>query len=124
MLPLAPDPLSQRLHEANSRLAFWLDSLILDPARPDAKLRPAAPQQMAGLLSEMMRTGEWMRRLPEKRTPELERELGEYRKNVERLRDLLPAIHRSLVQERSRLDQERARVNAAAEWARRSSQTL
>ncbi len=117
---LAPDPLTEDLHATNSRLSFWLDSLI----GPHRQMRPATPQQMAGLLSELMRAGQWLRALPCDRDSELEEELSQYRKNVERLRELLPTIHGTLLRERARLEQERARVESAAEWACRSRQTL
>ncbi len=54
----------------------------------------------------------------------LDWELGQYRKNVEQLRTLLPSIHGALLRERARIEQERARVQTAAEWAQRSRQTL
>jgi hypothetical protein len=54
----------------------------------------------------------------------LELELDQYRKNVERLRTVMPSIHSVLLQERARLEQERARVESVAEWARGSRQTL
>jgi hypothetical protein len=121
---LARDELSQSLHETTARLGLWLDSLVPHPAQPDAPPCAATPQQMAGLLSELMRAGQWLRALPAEKDPELEQELSDYRKNVERLRGLMPFIHATLLQERARLEQERGRVASAAEWARRSRQTL
>jgi len=121
---LAADALVQELRKTNSRLGFWLGTLLPDGTQPFAQARPATPQQMAGLLSELMRAGVWLRGLPCERGPELEQELSDYRKNVERLRQLLPAIHSILLAERARLERERARVESAAEWARRSHQTL
>jgi hypothetical protein len=50
--------------------------------------------------------------------------LSEYRSSVERLRTLLPSIHSTLLEERARLERERARVQSAANWACRSRQTL
>jgi len=79
---------------------------------------------MSGLLSELMRAGEWLRELPPDRDSALEQELSAYRRNVERLRDLLPAIHSALLAERARLESERARMTSAAAWARGSRQTL
>ncbi len=114
--------ISQVFHETNSRLRFWLDNLIPD-STPEAPPRAATPQQMAGLLSELMRVGQCLRELPDEKNVELEQELGEYRRNVERLRRLLPGIHDTLLRERTRLEQERARVGSAAEWVRRSRQT-
>jgi len=121
---LASDVLVQELRETNCRLSGWLDSLTLDRTQPFAPARPATPQQMAGLLSELMRAGGWLRVLPKEREPELEQALSEYRRNVERLRQFLPAIHETLLKERARLEQQRARVESAAEWARRSRETL
>jgi hypothetical protein len=57
---LAPAELSQTLHETNARLCFWLDGLIPEATPPGA----ATPQQMAGLLSELMRAGQCLRNLP------------------------------------------------------------
>lgn len=54
----------------------------------------------------------------------LDHELSEYRRNVERLRALLPSVHSTLLEERARLEQERVRVAAAQEWAGRSRQTM
>jgi ABC-type nitrate/sulfonate/bicarbonate transport system substrate-binding protein len=125
LMPLiAPQTLAQNLHETNARLGLWLDSLVVDSAGAAPQARAATPQQMAGLLSELMRAGEWLRDLPVAKDEAVEQELSVYRKNVERLRDLLPAIHGALLRERVRLEQERARVESAAEWARGSRQTL
>jgi hypothetical protein len=118
---LAQNQLAQNLHETNHRLRFWLDSLVPEQAPPGA----ATPQQMAGLLSELLRAGEWLRAgLPREKGPELETELGNYRRNVERLRELLPFIQALLLREKARLEAERARVECAAEWARGSRSTL
>lgn len=121
MSVLVPD-LAQDLCETNSRLRFWLDSLIRqqDAVKPS----PATPQQMAGLLSELMRAGQRLRALPAQKEPELEYELNRYRKNVARLHTLLPSIQSTLLAERARLEQERSRVESAAVWVRGSRQTL
>lgn len=119
MSVLAPDILAESLQETNARLGSLLDSLIPDGAQP----RAATPQQMAGLLSELMRAGQWLQGLPPQRDPGVEVELARYRRNVERLRALLPSIHSTLLRDRARLEQERARVESAAAWARRSRQT-
>jgi len=118
------DQLAEDLHETNRRLCFWLESLAPNQTQPHAEARAATPQQMTGLLSELMRAGEWLRGLPEQRDSALERELSHYRQNVERVKELLPLIYSTLLRERARLEQERARVESAAEWARRSRQTL
>jgi hypothetical protein len=117
---LAPNPLAENLHETNARLGLLLDSLIGDGEQP----RAATPQQMAGLLSELMRAGQWLRGLPPEKDSAVEAELSLYRSQVERLRVLLPSIHNALLRDRARLEQERARVDSAAAWARSSRQTL
>jgi hypothetical protein len=73
-----------------------------------------------------MRAGQCLRTLPGEgeKDAALDRELSEYRANVERLRTLMPSIHSTLLAERARLEQERARVQSAADWASRSRQTL
>ena len=120
----SPGQLTQELQETTRRLKFWLDSLAASSEGTDAVLPVPMPEQMSGLLSELLRAGEWLRARPQHRDAELERELSEYRKQVERLRTLLPFMHRALLSERSRLEKERERFNAAALWARGSRQTL
>jgi hypothetical protein len=120
----APADLAQSLHETNTRLGFLLDGLIARTAPADTAPRPATPQEMARLLSELMRAGQRLRSLPSEKDAELEQELSAYRKQVERLRVLLPSIQQTLLGERARLERERARVVSAAEWACRSRLTL
>ncbi len=122
MMPAATTHAAEDLHETNRRLRVWLDSLL--PAAADGPPLVASPHQMNGLLSELMRAGMWFRAWPERRDAELEPEVKEYRRQVERLQALLPAIHATLLAERARLEQERDRVQSAAEWARASRQTL
>ncbi len=139
MSTLTSADLTQNLRETNGRLRFLLDSLNQDPdpgQGPDPgrdqglslscflPQRLATPQQMHGMLSELMSAGVCLRSLPANRDAALDGEVAEYRQNVERLRASLPAIHAALLQERSRLEQERARVRGAADWARLSRQTL
>ncbi len=122
--------LSQSLRETNHRLSFWLDSMVAARGQPAL----ATPEHMAALLSELLRAGAELRAKPltpgkdnpelSALDPELERELAEYRRHVERLRQLLPSIHTQLLAERARLEAQRARVRSAAEWARASRQTL
>jgi hypothetical protein len=118
---------ARELHETTQRLSSWLDSL------PDAQVELpgnfATPQQMAGLLSELLQAGEWLRTInansgPAVSDPAMENEVAAYRKQVERLRGLLPSIHDALLRERARLERERERVRSVSEWARSSRQTL
>jgi len=118
------DQLVSDLHETNRRLLTLLESIVPASALPRLPARVATPKQMTELLSELMRAGQWLRNLPADRDPALEKELGEYRRLVERLRELLPSIHAALLRERARIEQERERVRSAAAWAQSSRQTL
>jgi hypothetical protein len=114
---------SHDLRETNRRLRVLLDSMIPYKAQPLI----ATPEQMAALLSELLRAGAGLRAepLPARGSdPELDVEADQYRRHVERLRELLPSIHRQLLAERARLEAQRTRVRSAAQWARASRQTL
>lgn len=117
-MPTVFSDIAQELRETNCRMSIWLEDLSAQSAHP------ARPQQMSALLSELMQIGQRLRRLPSEKDPALEAELNAYRGHVQRLRMMLPSIHANLLQERSRLERERARVQSAAEWARRSRETL
>lgn len=111
------------LRETNRRLSLRLDGIVVQQGQP----AETTPEHIAGLLSELLRVGAWLREepLPVKGTdPGLEEELKTYRYNVERLRELLPSIHRHLLAERARIEAQRSRILSAAEWARASRQTL
>ncbi len=115
--------LLQNLRDTNHRLDFWLDSMAANHGRPAV----ATPERMAALLSELLTAGAGLRAEPlpqEMNDPELHAELEQYRGHVERLNQLLPSIHSQLLAERAWLETQRARVRAAAEWARASRQTL
>ena len=115
--------LIQNLREANGRLSFWLDSMVAVHDRPVV----ASPEQIAGLLSELLRAGSWLSAEPLPTTGtdgDLNLELARYRANVERLRDLMPSIHRQLLAERAHLEAQRARVQSVTAWARASRQAL
>lgn len=114
--------LAEALRESTRRLADWMAALF--PEGSPLSAQPASPQQMSGLLAELMKTGQRLRQEAHLEDPALAVEVAAYRWQVERLRDRLPAIQRALVEERSRLEQERARLRSASEWARRSRETL
>jgi hypothetical protein len=119
-LPLSP---LQNLRDANRRLHFWLDRMA--PMHGQSTL--ATPDLMAALLSELLRVGAGLRAHPIPASgsdPELDCELNKYRRNVERLRELLPSIHTQLLIERARLEAQWARIHSAAQWARTSRETL
>lgn len=114
---------TENFRETNRRLGLLLDAMPAKPGPPAV----VTPEHMAALLAELLRTGADLRAEPLPAMgsdPELDTELHEYRRHVERLRELLPSIHRQLLGERSRLEAQRTRVRSAAEWARASRQTL
>jgi hypothetical protein len=118
-----PQLRSQNLRDTNQRLRSWLDNMVGEHGQPAR----ATPEQMAALLSELLRVGAGLRAQPipaQGNDPELDGELDKYRRNVERLRELLPSIHTQLLVERARLEAQWTRVQSVAEWARTSRQTL
>jgi hypothetical protein len=116
--------LALELRETNRRLRSCLESAGASSNAAGSKLRVPTAGEISALLSELLRAGEWLRRRPDSTDPALEFELTQYREQVERLRTLLPLMHRSLLDERARLEQEQERLSTAAHWARVSRQTL
>ena len=110
------------LHESRNTIRRVLHELL--PHASENTPHAATPEQMSDLLSELMRAGQRLRALPEKRDGNLEQEICEYRREVDRLRSFLPAIQASLLAERARLERERERLHGAAAWAEASLQTL
>jgi hypothetical protein len=113
----------QNLRETNQRLKRWLETVAAPHERPVG----VNPEYMSALLSELLRAGTGLRSQPlpaRGDDPEFDRELAEYRGQVERLREILPSMHTQLLAERARIEAQRARVRSAAEWARASRQTL
>jgi hypothetical protein len=113
---------SETLRESNRCLGSWLEGMtnVPDDVSP-------APDHISRLLSVLLRVGAELRSGPLPATgvdPAWDTELAVYRRHLERLRDLLPSIHSHLLAERARIEAQRARIGAAAEWARASRQTL
>lgn len=121
---LTANRLMEQLRETTCRLRLRLDGLLTLSGAITGSVRAPTPQEMAGMLSELMQAGECLRARPRESDPALSSELAEYRRQVERLRVVLPSIHRALLEERARLEQKRERVKSAAEWAHLSRQTL
>ena len=111
-------PSSQTLHDTNERLRLLLDELA--PESP--KFVAVTSEHLARVLAELLLAGEFLRDgvAGAEADPELSRQISEYRKNVERLRSLLPTLHANLLNERAGLESERAHLESAAEWARAS----
>jgi hypothetical protein len=117
-----PRSRSENLRATNHRLSVCLQSMFASRSS-----MMVTPEHMSLLLSELLRVGAELRAkpIPDKGSdPELDEQMETYRLHVQRLRELLPSIHGHLLAERSRLEAQRARVRAAAEWATTSRQTL
>jgi hypothetical protein len=116
------------LRDSSRRLRRWAEILGSgsepNSDSPSSVSTVPTPEKMSGVLSELLRAGELLRSRPGESNPDLEDELADCRQQLERLRDQLPLIHRALLNERARLEHERERVQAAAEWARASRRTL
>jgi len=116
--------LLKSIRTANQRLGFQLETVSTLRLPQTAVI---GPERIAALLSELLFAGAALRAWP---LPlrgcdhELDRELDQYRRMVEQLRDLLPSIHQQLLAERARLEARRSHLVCMAEWARVSRQTL
>ena len=120
----SPLPLSSRdLHETNLRLTSCLDLVVTG----QNQRRVITQEEISSLLSELMRAGAELHSRPIPAAGDdagFDSELRQYCLQVERLRDLLPAIHAGLLVERARIEAQQSRMLSAAEWARASQQTL
>lgn len=113
---------SEALRESNRCLGSWLHCMT----NVAGEVSPA-PDHISGLLSVLLRVGSELRSgslPPAGSDPAWDAELAVYRRHLECLRALLPSIHSHLLAERARIEAQRARIGAAAEWARASRQIL
>ena len=110
------------LPEITGHLRALIDRIAV-PSGDANRMRPVTPEDVADLLTCLMRAGESLRSQPSD-DPDARQEAAEYRMEVQRLHGLLPSIHSALLAERSRLEHERERLRAAAEWACSSRDTL
>jgi len=110
------------LREAN-RLLREIRLQLLPQRRQSGRL---VPQELAALFSELLATCESLSLAPAApaASPALAIELDEYRSNLQELKRLLPAFHVGLLAERSRLESERAHLQAARAWAGTNRKTL
>jgi hypothetical protein len=95
--------------------------------RPERKhCSTIRPQDFSDLLSEILRAAECFRRLSPHSEAKLvlEKEVSEYRSNLEKLGHFLPDLHGRLLAEKSRLDAAKTHLAAATAWAQTSKKTL
>jgi len=85
-----------------------------------------APMELAGLLAEVVRATDCLRRrdVHASADPELEHEISEYRSHLEQLAKVLPSVSGRLLTEKARLQAARAHVTKAAAWAQARAKTL
>ena len=87
---------------------------------------PLKPQDLSGLLAEVLRGAACRRSVAPGSVPdaEWEKEISEYRGNLEKLRKVLPSVQGRLLAEKARLQNAQSHVTAVKAWARASSETF
>ncbi len=112
--------LLQRLKVANQNLSQLIQLLL--PS--DSPREPIGPDHLAVVLTQILRVHECLQtgNLPG-HDAELSAALRQYRSHMERLRELLPSLHASLLTQRARLESERSHLEAATAWTGASRST-
>jgi hypothetical protein len=116
-----PDAL-ETLRQVNENLRSALIRL-----RPERKhCSTIRPQDFSDLRSQLRRAAECLQRLPlnSEAAAAVQKEAFEYRGNLEKLGRFLPDVHARLLAEKSRLQNARTHLTAAAAWGRASRNTL
>jgi hypothetical protein len=110
------------LRIANDNLRAGLARLQPEPNAPWL----LKPEDLSGLLAVVLRAARCRRSLASNAFPdaELEKEICEYRNNIEELAKVLPSVLGRLLAEKARLQNAQAHVTAAGAWARASEETL
>lgn len=115
---MAPGPF-ETLREVNAYLRQQLACL-----RPERKHCLAiTSQDFTAILEQLLRASECLSHSLEP-SPELEREILEYRGNLEELVQLLPDLHGRLLAERARIEEARFHLSCAAAWAQARKTTV
>jgi len=109
-----PPSTHEALHSINDHLRVVLKQWAKAPGEPGALL----PEALNMLLARLSQAAELLKnRSAGNRDAQVEKEVCDYRANVERLQELLPHIHNRLLAEKARLESVRAHLEAAAAWA-------
>lgn len=87
------------------------------------------PQEFSALQNQLVQAAECLQHLPHFDAASafpsaFQRESLEYRGNLVKLREFLPAVQQCLLAEKSRIEIARSHVAAAAAWVRASKETL
>jgi transposase len=108
----------ETLREINDYLRRALIGL-----RPERRhCSTVTPRDFSAILNQLLRAA-GLRDHGEP-SAELEKELLEYRRNLERLKQLLPDLQGRLLAEKARLESARSQLTSAEVWARASKTTL
>ncbi len=110
---------TERLRQANERLRSLVDWVSSGNADQIA----AAGGHLTDLSAELANVGELLGKF-RMADHQCHKELSEYRQNLVRLRAALPVFQAQLLAVRSRLEPERAHVQAAAAWIAGSKSTV
>ena len=105
------------LCRVNRRLEAALTRLTATENPPDA-----AAEELAELLAEMSRVGEWLRVAGQRE--DLHAGIAAYRENLRPLQSLLPSLQARLLTERARLEAQRSHLCAASAWSKASKDSL
>lgn len=109
-MPAIAEPLS----ETNRRLQMLLDSLAAGQSTPVGSML----QLLSELLAVVSQGENCMRfQVPNGADLERDKDLAQYRKNLERLHATLPAVQARLLTERVRLEAERSHLEATKRWS-------
>jgi hypothetical protein len=117
-----PPDAFETLRQVNDNLRSALNRL-----RPEQKHCSAIkPQDFTGLLREIQRAADCLRHRPadSETVVALQKETLEYLSNLEKLKHVLPDLHRNLLAEKTRLETAETHVASAAAWAQASKRTL
>jgi hypothetical protein len=117
---MSSDPF-KTLQQVNENLRSALIFL-----RPERRLCSSIkPQDFSGILQQILRAAECLRHPHHaKAAAAFEKEVLEYRGNLDALKRFLPDLQVRILAEKSRLETARSHLAAAASWAQLSKKTL
>jgi hypothetical protein len=120
-MPLAAEAI-ETLRQVNASLRSTL--VRLHPER--SLCSTIGPEDLSAIASEILRARDCLRRLSphSEADVELHKQAFEYRDNLEKLKQLLPDLHRRLLGEKLRLQTADDHLAAIADWARANQKTL
>ncbi len=117
-----PSAAAESLRIANVDLCAGLARLQPEPNAPWL----VKPEDLSHLLGVVLRAASCRRLLASEVAPdaELEKEIREYRSNIEKLAKVLPSVQGRLLAEKARLQNAQSRMAATKAWAQASQDTL